>query len=87
MAAAKKKPVRQEPLVDFYAFKDNGKYKDDIKVLLNGKTYIIQRGVHVKIPRKVYMVLKNSEKQDLSTANLIERKQAEYQAAVIAKAL
>lgn len=68
-------------LVDFYAFKDGDKYKDDIVVAVNGKVWRIQRGVHVKIPRYVYDVLDNSQKQDISTANLIERETAAYEKA------
>lgn len=59
-------------LVDFYAFKDNGKYKDDIVVGVNGKIWKIKRGEHVKIPRYVAKVIENSMEQDEKTARLIE---------------
>lgn len=44
-------------------FKDNGKYKDDVFVAVNGIGMIVPRGVEVKIPRKYAIALANSEKQ------------------------
>ena len=79
---AEKKPVSaeaEEPVVmddgkvDFYAFKDSGRYKNDIGVGVNGKWYTIQRGKHVRIPKAVAEVLENSMDQDARTAELIER--------------
>ncbi|MEA4920633.1 MAG: hypothetical protein VB078_06925 [Clostridiaceae bacterium] len=64
--------------VDFYAFKDNDKYKDDIFVAVNGKTFKIQRGKHVRIPRYVAEVLANSMDQDARTANLMEKEASAY---------
>lgn len=64
--------------VDFYAFKDGGKYKDDIFVAVNGKTFKIQRGKHVKIPRYVAAVLENGMDQDAHTANLMENERDAY---------
>lgn len=76
---AKKQPIDpNKDKVDFYAFKDNDKYKDDIFVAVNGKTFKIQRGKHVKIPRYVAAVLENGQNQDTHTANLIERESDAY---------
>lgn len=36
--------------------------KDDVQVFVNGRQYIIQRGVNVDVPREVYEVLQNQEK-------------------------
>jgi hypothetical protein len=44
-------------------FKDNNKYKDDVVVGVNGKTWRIMRGVEVMVPRFVKNVLDNSEIQ------------------------
>ena len=44
MAEAKKKTVR------IHLFKDNGRYKDDVFVGVNGVNYMIQRGVDVEVP-------------------------------------
>lgn len=67
--------------VDFYAFKDSGKYKDDITVSVNGKTFQIKRGVTVRIPRYVRNVIMRSMEQDAKTADLIDAQTSEYAAA------
>lgn len=68
-------------MVSFYAFKDDDKYKDDIVVGLNGKMYRIQRGKHVRIPREVYNIIRRSMAQDAATAEMLEQKSREYDAA------
>jgi hypothetical protein len=55
--------------VPFKAFKDNNKYKDDIVVIINGKTWVIKRGIQVMIPRFVLHALDNSERQMADSAN------------------
>lgn len=65
--------------VPFYAFKDTGRYKDDLFVAHNGKTYLIQRGQEVMIPRKVRQILYDSMAQDQRTAELIERESAKFE--------
>ena len=57
-------------------FKDNGKYKGDVLVCVNGERFLIKRGVRVEVPRYVALVLEESAKQDTATANLIERVKA-----------
>ncbi len=64
--------------VPFKAFKDNGKYKDDLVVGINGKLWRIQRGVEIMIPRNVREVIYQSMDQDAATANLIERETSAY---------
>ena len=49
-------------------FKDNGKYKDDVFVAVNGIGMVVPRGVEVKIPRKYAIALANSEAQDSFSA-------------------
>lgn len=66
-------------LVDFYAFKDNGKYKDDIIVGINGRFLRIMRGKRVKIPRPYYDVLMQSQEQDAKTASMMETLQEDYE--------
>lgn len=65
--------------VPFIAFKDNDKYKDDINVGINGKTFIIKRGVQVMIPRYVKMALDDSAAQDAYAADVINGLQEQYQ--------
>ena len=50
-------------LVTVKLFKDNGRYKDDVFVAVNGVGMIVPRGVEVKIPRKYAEALQNSELQ------------------------
>lgn len=76
---AKKKAYYNE-LVPVMLFKDNEKYKDDVFVAHNGRTFQIQRGVEVKVPRKVALILERSHAQDMQTANLIQEKEAELKA-------
>lgn len=54
--------------VPYMAFKDDGKYKDDIVVIVNGSNSIIQRGELVHIPRYVLNVLESKDRE-LRTAN------------------
>ena len=44
-------------------YKDNDKSKDDVQVIVNGKVFIIQRGVDVEVPDFVAEVLDNAQKQ------------------------
>ena len=83
MARAKveKKVDYMDEKVDFYAIKDNHRYKSDIYVAVNGETCIIQRGKQVKIKRKFYEAIKNSMDQDAKTAMMIEGLKDEYRAA------
>ena len=66
--------------VPFKAFKDNGRYKDDIIVGWNGKMYRIQRGKEVMIPRAVREIIYESMEQDQRTAELIEREENKFMA-------
>ena len=61
-------------------FKDNGKYKGDVLVCVNGERFLIKRGVRVEVPRYVALVLEESAKQDTDTANLIESESSRYEA-------
>ena len=49
-------------------FKDNGRYKSDLFVSVNGVNYMIRRGVEVEVPRAVAEVLEYSQHQDDLTA-------------------
>ena len=69
---AEKKEVKEVVKDDAYynekvkikLFKDNGKYKDDVFVAVNGIGMIVPRGKEVEIPRKYAIALQNSERQD-----------------------
>ena len=64
-----------EEKVPFQAFKDNDRYKDDIVVKLNGQRWQIPRGKLHMIPRKVYLVLSDAERQN----NLAADVQTDYE--------
>ena len=62
MAATKK-----EEMVKFTLFWDGDRYKAPLFVGVNGKSYLIERGKEVEIPRSVYEVIMNSPRQPLET--------------------
>lgn len=53
-------------------FKDNGRYKGDVFVSVNGRNYQIRRGEEVEVPAEVAEVLEHSAAQDEITARRIE---------------
>lgn len=55
--------------ISYMAFKDDGKYKDDIPVIVNGHNFIIQRGVVVQLPRYVVAILESKDRE-LRAANI-----------------
>ncbi|MDD3692590.1 MAG: hypothetical protein PHX02_01620 [Oscillospiraceae bacterium] len=69
---------RMQELVEVRLFKDNGKYRDDVFVAVNGKSFQIKRGVTVKVPRYVKEVLDSSLKQDEYAARYSEKMADEY---------
>lgn len=80
MAEKKTAEKKNDPneLVEFEAFYDGDKYKDDIYVAVNGRRFQIKRGVKVMIPRYVYEVIQNSAEQDKATADLMDRESRGY---------
>ncbi len=63
-------------------FKDNAKYRDDVYVAVNDRSFLIKRGVEVTVPRFVEEVLRNSLAQDEYVASLVEKLQADYEKSV-----
>lgn len=63
-------------------FKDNDRYKDDVYVSVNDRSYLIKRGVEVSVPRFVEQALKNSLSQDEYVASLVERLVNDYEKSV-----
>ena len=68
-------------------FKDGDKYKDDVFVAVNGRSWQIRRGETVMVPDYVAEVLEQSMAQDTATANLIERESSAYAAEAKARNL
>lgn len=54
-------------------YKDNEKYKDDVQVIVNGKVFLIKRGVQVEVPDYVAEVLENAQIQAQYAAEYSER--------------
>lgn len=65
--------------VEVELFKDNGRYRDDVVVGVNGKLYVIKRGVRVKVPRAVKEILDHSREQDTQTALMMDSLENRYQ--------
>lgn len=57
---------------------DGMTYKDDVLVRVDGKRYQIRRGVRVKVPRKVADIIRQQQKQDRHTANMIRGLEERY---------
>ena len=72
--ADEKEKEHYNELVEIELFKDNGKYKDDVFVAVNGVGCIIPRGVKVKVKRKYALAIEDSMKQDRKTSDFIELK-------------
>lgn len=64
MATVKGNTAPAEKMVKIHLFRDNRMYNDDVFVGVNGKTYLIKRGVDVEVPESVAEVIRNSQKQD-----------------------
>lgn len=78
---------REDNLVPIRLFKDGDKYKDDVFVAVNGRSWQIRRGESVMVPDYVAEVLEQSMAQDTATANLIERESSAYAAEAKARNL
>ena len=76
MPTVKKDPVagenaRLDEYVEVELFRDNDRYKDDVFVAVGGENCLIKRGEPVRIKRKLALVLEQSRRQDIKTAELI----------------
>ena len=67
MATAESKTAKKDT-VTIELFKDEGKYKAPVFVGVNGKTWLIPRGVKVEVPACVAEVLENSAKAQKEAA-------------------
>lgn len=71
---------KNDNMVAIKLFKDGDKYKDAVRVTINGDLTVIERGVVTKVSRDVADILEQSENQDNGTALMMERMQEEFQA-------
>ena len=60
-------------------FRDNGRYKDALFVAVNGKNYLVPRGVEVELPWNVAKVIERSIAQDEKTENQIVKMEEKFQ--------
>ncbi|GHV05557.1 hypothetical protein FACS1894217_02650 [Clostridia bacterium] len=58
-------------LVELRLFRDNGRYKSDLFVGVNGKTWRIKRGETVRVPSYVKEVVERQIEQDNRAAELM----------------
>lgn len=72
------KKDKKPELVPIELFKDNGKYKDDVTVGLNGKLWRIKRGEVVYVPKEVREILDHSKVQDTHTSIMISDLENEF---------
>ena len=79
----RKQEARLNEPVTIQLFKDGNKYRDDVFVSVNDKTWQIQRGVPVTVPRIVAEVLQQSQEQDIRAAAYQEQQQREFKEASI----
>lgn len=76
--AEKAEIAKNEEYVEVKLFRDNDKYKDDVYVAVGDQNCVIKRGVPVRIKRKFYLALAETDEQDFKTAQLIERESGKY---------
>ena len=67
-----------EPMEKIFLFKDDGVYKDDLFVSVNGRTFQIQRGVEVEVPACVAEVIRNSDRQKQLAEQRLEKLVEQY---------
>lgn len=75
----KKKAAYMNEEVEVTLFYDGKAYKDDVVVNVNGKAWMIKRGVPVKVPRFVKEVLENSYAQDKVAAETRRALEEKYE--------
>ena len=63
MANTTKTTDRLQEMVTITLQSDNTEFKDDAVVIINGKTWLIERGVPVQVPRFVALAIQNSVEQ------------------------
>ena len=79
MAKAKaeaKAEEKDDGMVTIHLFKDDDRYSAPVFVGVNGDSYLIQRGIDVKVPKAVAEVLEHSIKQDAEAARKSQAMQA-----------
>ncbi len=71
-----KDEAKDDGMVTIHLFKDDDRYAAPVFVGVNGDSYLIQRGIDVKVPKAVAEVLEHSIKQDAEAARKSQAMQA-----------
>lgn len=71
-----KAEAKDDGMVTIHLFKDDDRYAAPVFVGVNGDSYLIQRGMDVKVPKAVAEVLEHSIKQDAEAARKSQAMQA-----------
>jgi hypothetical protein len=66
-------------MVNIFLMRDSDKYKGDVFVQVNGRSYIVKRGKNVKVPKEVAEVLQNSQEQDTKAAEFIDQEVEKFE--------
>ena len=74
--AEEKAEAKDDGMVTIHLFKDDDRYAAPVFVGVNGDSYLIQRGIDVKVPKAVAEVLEHSIKQDAEAARKSQAMQA-----------
>ena len=74
--AEEKAEAKDDGMVTIHLFKDDDRYSAPVFVGVNGDSYLIQRGMDVKVPKAVAEVLEHSIKQDAEAARKSQAMQA-----------
>ena len=69
---ATKKAKNNNTKVSLKLFYDGYKYTDDVTVIVNGKSYIIKRGVEVTVPPCVKKAIEDAQMQERAAKNYID---------------
>jgi len=70
--------MNAQKLVSIKLFKDGKNYADDVFVGINGRRYLIQRGVELQVPYAVAKVLEDSRSMEQSARESIDDLQSRY---------
>ena len=76
VAAEAATEAKDDGMVTIHLFKDDDRYSAPVFVGVNGDSYLIQRGMDVKVPKAVAEVLEHSIKQDAEAARKSQAMQA-----------
>ena len=69
--AEEKAEAKDDGMVTIHLFKDDDRYSAPVFVGVNGDSYLIQRGMDVKVPKAVVEILENSQAQQAAAMKYI----------------